>query len=113
MFYILQQVLSVPDKKRLSVAKQAVYEQSEAIELCRALFDKQLNWDKVRKVLSQLRTQDSEAVRRAVLGYATNVALNGGINNRTGLILEEFIQPFFDVQKLSFLSFFTKNEKIA
>ena len=93
---ILQQVLSVPEKKRLNVAKQAVYEQAEALELCRALFAKQLDWDKIRKILTLLRQQEAEAIRRAVLGYATNVALNGGINNRTGLILEEFTQPFFD-----------------
>lgn len=91
---ILEQVLSVEDEQRLEVARKAAEEQSESIQLCRALL-KGGNWKTVREILNGLKDQDPEGIRRHVMGYAQSVLL-GGEDNRAGLVLEEFLEPFYN-----------------
>lgn len=91
---ILEQVLSTPVNRRLAIAQQAAIEQSESIALCRALI-KGENWNKVKVILQGLKGQDAESVRRVVLGYASSVLLSSD-NERAGLILECFIEPFYN-----------------
>lgn len=92
---ILEQVLNVPENRRLKVAQKAAIEQTESIELCRLLI-KGSSWDKVKTILKGLKTQDAESVRRVVLGYASSVLLNGD-NSQAGLILECFEEPFYNI----------------
>lgn len=91
---ILDQVLRVSPDKRLSVAKQQADQQNQSIELCRALLSRQ-PWSKVKVIVKGLKDQDPESVRRHVLGYAQAVVLNSD-NEQAGLIMEEFIEPFYD-----------------
>jgi len=91
---ILEQVLSVEEEERLAVARRAAEEQSESIQLCRALLKKE-NWKKVAAILKGLKDQDPESIRRHVLGYAQSVVLNKQ-DDRAGLVLEEFIEPFYN-----------------
>lgn len=91
---ILDQVLRVDPKKRLRVAKRAAEKQSQSIELCRALI-KGEPWLRVAGILDGLKTEDPEQVRRHVLGYTQSVLLKSD-NERAGLIMEEFIEPFYD-----------------
>ena len=91
---ILEQVLAVEPELRLKVAKKSAEEQSQSIELCRALMKGGIPWKSVSNILKGIKEQDPENTRRHVLGYAQSVLLNGD-QERAGLILEEFIEPFY------------------
>lgn len=91
---ILEQVLSAPEERRLAIAKQTAEKQSQVIELCRVLI-KGEKWNKVRVILEGIKDQEPESIRRAVLGYCQAVLLKEE-NERAGLIMENFIEPFFN-----------------
>jgi len=90
---ILEQVLSVSQEKRLEVAKRTAEQQSQVIELCRALINKD-GWKKVANILAGLKDQDVEATRRMVLGYCQAILLKGE-NDQAGIVMEQFIDPFW------------------
>jgi DNA polymerase-3 subunit gamma/tau len=90
----LEQVLKTPIDKRVEIAQKALAEQSESIALCRALM-KGSAWKEVSHILSGLRDQDPESIRRGVLGYCQNTLLRGDVM-LAGRIMEEFINPFYD-----------------
>lgn len=92
---ILEQVLNVPEGRRLKMSQEAAIEQTESIALCRELI-KGSNWSKVSTILKGLKTQDAEGVRRVVLGYASSVLLNKS-DQKAGLILECFEEPFYNI----------------
>jgi len=91
---ILEKVLAVPKKRRLKTAQKAAEAQSQSIELCRALL-KNKGWGSIRKILSGLKDQEPEGIRRHVMAYCSSVLLNSD-NMQAGIILEEFIDPFYD-----------------
>lgn len=91
----LEQVLSVPESKRLEIAQKNALEESLAIDLCRALLNKRTTWTDIQKILAGLREIEPETIRRAVIGYAANTLINKDFPI-CGLILEEFISPFYD-----------------
>ena len=92
---ILDQVLQVPMERRVEVARQTAVLVSESIALCRALMEA-AGWKKVRNILTGLKDQDPEAIRRQVLGYCTNTLLRSDENDQAGLIMETFIDPFYN-----------------
>jgi len=91
---ILEQVLNVAPEQRLEVAKQTAAIQSQSIELCRALF-KKAGWKEISTILTGLKDQEAEGIRRMVLGYCQSVLLKTD-NVVAGRIMEEFINPFYD-----------------
>lgn len=91
---ILDQVLRVMPEKRLETARRSAEEQSKSIELCRALISGD-SWKRVSNILEGLKEQDPEGIRRHVLGYAQAVLLKSD-NIRAGLILEEFVDNFWN-----------------
>jgi len=91
---ILDQVLRVDPDKRLEVAKHSAEQQSQSIELCRALISGD-SWKKVQTILNGLKEEDPEGIRRHVLGYAQAVLLKSD-NERAGLVLEEFVDNFWN-----------------
>jgi len=90
---ILEQVLNTEGSKRLEVAKQTARITSESIELCRQLLNNS-NWKQISTILEGLKGQDAEGIRRHVLGYTQSVLLKAD-NMKAGLIMEEFIEPFY------------------
>lgn len=91
----LEQVLAANPEQREQVAQQAAEEQSQSIELCRILLKEGVKWKQVADVLNKLRDQEAESIRRVVLGYCQAVLLKTD-NWRAGVILEAFIEPFYD-----------------
>lgn len=91
----LEQVLAVPEEERLKIAKKSNEEQKQAIDLCRALLNSKSNWREIQVILSGLKDIEPEKIRRAVIGYASNTLLNKDLPV-CGLILEEFMSPFYD-----------------
>lgn len=94
---ILEQVLAVEGKERLEVAKRVAVDQSQVIDLCRALINGE-RWKKVSKILSGLKNEDPEKIRRAVLGYCQSVLLNSPQgNHQAAAVMEEFESPTYDI----------------
>ena len=91
---ILDQVLRVDEDKRLNVARRSAEEQSQSIELCRALLNVS-SWSKISKLLGGLKDQEAETIRRHVLGYCQAILLKGE-NDRAALVLENFMEPFYN-----------------
>lgn len=94
---ILQQVLSVPKKKRLKIAEKVELEKNESIELCRSLI-KIEGYGAAQEILKGLKTQDAEGIRRHVLGYCQSVLLgnNHKSHHRAAQIAEEFSEPTYN-----------------
>jgi DNA polymerase-3 subunit gamma/tau len=91
---ILEQVLNIPENRRLEAAKQVAEQQSQTIELCRSLI-KGGRWKEISVILKGLKDQDPESIRRQVLGYFQAVLLNND-NPKAGLIMERFADPFYN-----------------
>lgn len=91
---ILDQVLSVPAEQRLEVAKRQAELQSQTIELCRALINRS-GWAKIASILSGLKEQDPEQIRRAVLGYCSAVLLRTD-NKVAAIVMEQMIEPTYN-----------------
>lgn len=91
---ILDQVLRVHPEKRLETAKQTAAQTSQAIDLCRALIGGK-GWKMVADILSGLKDQDPEGIRRVVLGYCQSILLKGE-NDRAAYVMEQFIEPFYN-----------------
>jgi DNA polymerase III subunit gamma/tau len=91
---ILDQVISLDPAKMLKVARHVAEEQSQTIELCRALF-KRRPWSEVSKILQGLKGQDAEKLRLAVYGYAAAVLIKND-NKWAAAIMTEMSQPFFN-----------------
>lgn len=91
---VLEQVLSVPKENRVEIAKKTEEEVQDAIELCRAL-GRGAQWKEIRTILNNLKDQEPEGIRRLVLSYCQSVLLSKD-DKLYGLILEEFINPFYD-----------------
>lgn len=92
---ILDQVLRVEPDKRLDAAKKSAEEQSESIELCRALLGNK-SWSTIAGILSGLKDQEPESIRRHVLGYCQAVLLKSS-NDRAAVIIESFWEPFYNI----------------
>lgn len=92
---VLEQVLNVEPGLRLETARRRAEEQSEVIALCRALVGK-APWKVIAKILTGLKQQEPESIRRMVIGYAQSILLRG-TNDLAALMIEEFRQPTYDI----------------
>jgi len=90
---ILDKVLGVPPEKRLELARQVVGQQSQIIELCRALLSA-TGWKKIASILYGLKDEDPESIRRAVLGYCNSILLKGE-NDKAGIVMDEMEENLF------------------
>jgi DNA polymerase III gamma/tau subunit len=92
---MLEQVLSSDAEDREEVIKQVKAFDGQVKDLCRALKKPGTPWSEVRHLLKNLENEGVERVRRAVLGYMKAVLLSGE-DDMAGLVMEEFIHPFYD-----------------
>jgi len=91
---LLTKVLGAAPENRIEIAKQHEEAEVDSIELCRALLS-QKSWGTVREILTKIQKQEPESIRRMVLAYCKSVLLKGD-NTIAGLIMGEFIDPFYD-----------------
>jgi len=91
---ILEQVLNVAPDYRLDVAKKTEEQINQSIELCRALI-KRASWRTIATILTGLKGQEAESIRRVVLGYCQAILLSRD-EYQAGTVLEAFIDPFYD-----------------
>ncbi len=93
---VLGQVLAVDADRRMAVAQRTAELTSQTIELCRALTAQGTSWKKIATILTGLKDQDPEGIRRAVLGYCQAILLKGTQHNQAAIVLEHFIEPFYN-----------------
>lgn len=93
---ILQQVSSSPETAAALIEGRNILE-SKVLDLYQALI-RGTGWKSVRSVLSELKAtgEDAEGVRRYVLACCSNALLQDA-NDRAGIIMEQFLLPFYDV----------------
>ena len=92
---VLEKILNVPSEKQMEMAKKASEEQSQSIELCRALTSGS-GWHKVKNILSGLKDQEAESIRRHVLAYAQTMLLKSE-NDIAAHVIEEFWEPLYNI----------------
>ena len=92
---ILDKVLRVEPEKQLEMAKKSAAETSQSIELCRALLGAGTPWKKIAVILTGLKDQQPEDIRRSVIWYCNSILLKES-NEKAALVLEEFIEPFYN-----------------
>ena len=96
---LLGKILHLPEDEMLKAAEKSAEEESEVIELCRMLMNKDQTWQRISKIIKGI-DQEPESVRRAVLGYFSAVLLgNSKHNRRAAGIIECFLDPFYDSGK--------------
>jgi DNA polymerase-3 subunit gamma/tau len=93
---ILDKVLGVSPDQQLKFAKQSADEQRESYELCKALISANSSWLKVRNILTGLKGQEPEGIRRHILAYAQSVLLKGE-NDVAALVIDEFWEPLYNI----------------
>jgi hypothetical protein len=82
------------------------------IEICRNLIKG--TWPNICDHLKNLKTNDYEKVRWAVMGYMKSILLSGNRNDKAAIILEIFEEPFYDsglngLVSACYQSFYAKN----
>jgi DNA polymerase III gamma/tau subunit len=92
---LLDSVIDLPEEQRQKAIEREASQQNQVIDLCRILI-KGAKWRDVSKILSGLKDQEPEGVRRAVLGYCSSVLLNED-SPRAFLVLDAFKQPTYDI----------------
>lgn len=92
---ILDQVLATPKENRLAIAQHTAEQQSQMIDLCRALI-KKAPWKNIAKILEGLKEEEPESIRRVVLGYCQAILIKGSADNHIASVMEAFIDPFYD-----------------
>jgi len=90
----LDQVIDLPKDKQLDAVKCVQIIETTVIDLCRSMLQK-FAWPQVRKILLNLKDEDPEKVRRAVLGYCNKVLLQED-DARAFIIMDAFRTPFYD-----------------
>ena len=92
---VLDQIIDLPPDEMSAAATFRAAEESEVIELCRALTTQ--SWKKVSGVLKGIK-QEPESVRRAVLGYFSSFLLNSG-KGIAYHVLDCFSENYFDTAR--------------
>jgi len=91
---VLEQVLHTAPEKRMEMAKRQADVNTESIELARALTQNK-GWKTISSILTGLKQEDPEGIRRMILGYCQAVLLKSD-NEKCGLIMEEMLEPFYN-----------------
>ena len=89
----LEKVLAVEPDKRMQIAKKTAEEQSQSITLCRALI-RGAKWKEVRGILKGLKKRSRRC--KTACTSVCFFCLLGGDNQTAAVVLECFIEPFYN-----------------
>jgi len=104
---LLEKVIGLTEEQAQEIIDEEERFTSEGIELCRELLKakSQTSWSKIAKILSGLKNQDEEGIRRLVLSYCNSILLKQN-SLHAFLTMDEFSQPFYDTGKAGLLLYF-------
>lgn len=91
---VLESVMDLNADDMMEAAQQKMMEENDAIEICRALFEKTISWTKVGSLIQKNDT-DPESVRRLVMSYCNSILMKKA-DNRAAIIMEHFEGNFYD-----------------
>lgn len=98
---MLQQVIDIEDEeKAIKVIQSIKVEEKQVIDLCRAM-NEMKPWESIAGIIKAIEAEP-ESIRRAVLGYFTNVALSAKNKQsalRAAMIIENFADNYYDSGK--------------
>lgn len=94
---LLEKVLAADEGQRDAVVAAAESVKSKTESLARELM-RPTGWKSVASILETVEEDDVESVRRGVIGYVSKVLL-GGENDRAMVILDQMVEPMFNVGK--------------
>jgi len=95
---LLEKVIGLTPQQAQAVIDEEQRMQSEGIELCRELLSSKPSWTKVAKILTGLKDQEEEGIRRLVMGYCNSILLKSA-NRKAFVVLDEFSEPFYNTGK--------------
>lgn len=95
---LLEKVIGLTEGQAQAVIDEEERLTSEGIELCRELLSAKPSWAKVAKILTGLKDQEEEGIRRLVLGYCNSILLKGN-NFVAFVVMDEFAEPFYNTGK--------------
>ena len=97
---LLEKVIGLTEDQALETIEEEERLQSEGIELCRELLKAkgQTSWAKITKILTGLKDQEEEGIRRLVLSYCNSILLKQN-SLHAFIVMDEFSQPFYDTGK--------------
>lgn len=90
----LDKIIDMESGDQVRAAKQSAEVEVDAIELCRLLM-KTKKWKEVATLLTKLKGEDPEKLRRLILSYCASILLNGD-NPKAALILACMSEPFYN-----------------
>lgn len=91
---MLEKAFKMDERHQLRALQQSSTEDSDIIDLCRALVGKK-KWNDVAKILRGLSKTDVETIRLGVMGYCSKVLLSKD-DPRVFLIMDSFKDPFYN-----------------
>jgi DNA polymerase-3 subunit gamma/tau len=94
---LLEKIINEEPDRALKILKEGRdIENKKIIDLCRVLIDTRSSWEDVTDILNELKTEEPENIRYAILGYMSGVLLKGKKNNRAAVVMEFFQEPFYN-----------------
>lgn len=91
---LLEKIIDMDPADMAEAAEQAARDQSQVIDLCRALIGKK-KWVDIAKIIKGLEDQEPESVRHAVLGYCASILLKEDMA-QAFLVADSFRKPFYE-----------------
>lgn len=95
---LLDQIRSISDPKEQLQALTSIDLKPIAIDLVKKLMNPKTSWKELASMLRKCE-DEPETIRRIVLGFATNNLLAGRMPDRSYVIIDAFIEPFYESGK--------------
>lgn len=91
---MIEKVLGLDDETAIELLEIENAGEEEAIKLARALLNKS-SWKEVSKILTGLKKEKEESIRRMILAYCNTILLKSD-NFQAFLVMDEFSEPFYN-----------------
>lgn len=95
---LLEKVVGLDEEQALELIDVESKKETQAIELCRALIGN-APWRQIAKILTGLKGEDEEGIRRMCLSYCNTILMKGDTNPQAFIIMEEMEEPFYNTGK--------------
>jgi DNA polymerase III subunit gamma/tau len=90
---LLDKTMSLPQESMIGAVEKFAAEQTQAIDLCRAIIQKS-PWRDIAKIIKNVK-EDPETIRRMMLSYVASILLNKD-DVEAWFVADAFQKPFFD-----------------
>lgn len=91
---VLDKIIDLDPKDMKAMAEKAAAQESQVIELCRALFARK-SWKEVAAILKGLEKEDVEKTRLAIMGYCNSILMGGKDSPQAAMVMGCMEKPFY------------------